>query len=412
MRIKAPRVSVVIPVYNQANYVSDAIQSVLDQTYPDYEVIVIDDGSTDDTRDVVAGFGDGIRYIWQKNLGLSAARNAGIKAARGEYIALLDSDDLYETDFLFTLLTTLEKTPRADAIYCVAQTVDVANHPLPQKIGKVVPPEDFYNTLLRGGFFPPSCMLAHKYCYENEGFLFDESLRRVEDLDLWLKMAQQYIVIGTDKVLLRYRIASKSLSTDPSIVLNHRIAVLNKQFNGGFSNNHQCSITREEALGRSYIAAACESIQLHDLKHANLYLYQAFNTSPELVADFEVFYDLSLGDQSRGFRGTPLNINVQRNARVLLALLNRLFNDPHISIWLKSHRNTAFANSYMALGFISFGTRQFRETKHYFFLSILNKPKYAFSSSLISTLIKSFLPVRFLEWLKLLRLNLATTALT
>jgi glycosyltransferase involved in cell wall biosynthesis len=91
----APLVSVVIPTYNYARFVSEAVDSVLAQTYPSLEVVVVDDGSTDDTREVLARYGDRIRYIYQPNAGLPAARNTGIKAARGEFIGLLDSDDVF-----------------------------------------------------------------------------------------------------------------------------------------------------------------------------------------------------------------------------------------------------------------------------------------------------------------------------
>jgi glycosyltransferase involved in cell wall biosynthesis len=88
-------VSVLIPTYNRAYIVCRAIESVLAQTYPDIEVIVVDDGSTDDTRERIARFGDAVRYIYQQNAGLAAARNTGLAAARGEFIALQDSDDLW-----------------------------------------------------------------------------------------------------------------------------------------------------------------------------------------------------------------------------------------------------------------------------------------------------------------------------
>src|ERR1043165_5503387 len=90
----APLVSIVIPTYNYAHFLSQAVESALAQTYPNTEVIVVDDGSTDHTRQVLAAYGDRIRYTHQVNKGLSAARNTGIRKARGELIALLDSDDV------------------------------------------------------------------------------------------------------------------------------------------------------------------------------------------------------------------------------------------------------------------------------------------------------------------------------
>src|SRR5215207_1739222 len=104
-------VSFVIPNYNHARYLGQAIESALAQTYPNTEVIVVDDGSTDDSRSVAAGFCDRIRYIYQRNAGLSAARNTGVRAALGEYIALLDADDLVEPAYAERLLAALAQVP-------------------------------------------------------------------------------------------------------------------------------------------------------------------------------------------------------------------------------------------------------------------------------------------------------------
>lgn len=92
---KQPTLSVIIPTFNRAKYLDKAIESVLAQTYDDYEIVVIDDGSTDDTREILEPYIDQIRYLYQENAGVSAARNAGVKEAKGEWIAFLDSDDMW-----------------------------------------------------------------------------------------------------------------------------------------------------------------------------------------------------------------------------------------------------------------------------------------------------------------------------
>jgi len=94
----SPLVTVVIPTYNYGRYICETVESALGQTYSPVEIIVVDDGSMDDTRERLATYGDRIRYIHQQNRGLSAARNTGIQAARGEFVALLDSDDLWLPD--------------------------------------------------------------------------------------------------------------------------------------------------------------------------------------------------------------------------------------------------------------------------------------------------------------------------
>ncbi len=114
--MKRPTVSVVIPTYNRRACVVDAVDSVLGQTYTDYELIVIDDGSTDDTGALLAGYGERLRYIYQANAGVSAARNRGIEEARGEWVAFLDSDDEWAPDYLATVVAAAQAQPGLAAV--------------------------------------------------------------------------------------------------------------------------------------------------------------------------------------------------------------------------------------------------------------------------------------------------------
>src|SRR6267154_1483950 len=112
------RVSVVIPVYNGERYLADAIQSVLDQTYQKFEVIVVDDGSTDGSARVAKRFGGAIRYVHQSNGGVSKARNTGITLAQGTYLAFLDQDDLWLPDKLAVQVAYLDSHPEVGVVYC------------------------------------------------------------------------------------------------------------------------------------------------------------------------------------------------------------------------------------------------------------------------------------------------------
>lgn len=106
-----PRVSVIIPTYNREKFVTKAVESALAQTYMDYEVIVVDDGSNDNTRVMLEKFGDKVKYFYQDNSGVSAARNTGIKLAKGEWLAFLDSDDEWKTDYLHKQMDRAQRTP-------------------------------------------------------------------------------------------------------------------------------------------------------------------------------------------------------------------------------------------------------------------------------------------------------------
>src|SRR3989304_595361 len=118
-----PRVSVIIPTYNTAHYIAPAVESVLGQTYQDTEIIVVDDGSTDNTRTVLTPYMDRIQYIVQDNKGRSEARNRGIHQSQGEFIAFLDADDLWLPDKLSQQVAALDEHEQAVLAYGLAQTV-------------------------------------------------------------------------------------------------------------------------------------------------------------------------------------------------------------------------------------------------------------------------------------------------
>src|SRR5437867_1708261 len=119
-----PKVSIVIPTYNYGRYVVEAVESVLNQSFQDREVIVVDDGSTDDTRERLERFRGRIRYIYQRNKGLPAARNTGIRAARGAYVAFLDSDDLWLPEKLALQVPILDTRQQVGMVYTDAHLFD------------------------------------------------------------------------------------------------------------------------------------------------------------------------------------------------------------------------------------------------------------------------------------------------
>lgn len=184
-----PTVSVIIPTYNRADMVDSAIQSVLDQTYADWELIVVDDGSQDNTAEVVAGYLDSrIRYIYQENRRLPGARNTGIRASRGEYIALLDSDDVFLPQKLRLQVSTMENNPDLGLVASGWHEVDTQ-----QRIVRTVCPWQFQPALdlnhwLFACPFAPSTVMARRSWLMQVG-LFDEDQHYVEDWDLWLRLS-------------------------------------------------------------------------------------------------------------------------------------------------------------------------------------------------------------------------------
>lgn len=394
-----PLVSVVIPSYNHARYLEGAIRSALQQTYDNCEIIVVDDGSTDDTKEVVAKYADRVRYIWQENQGLSAARNAGIRAAEGQLIGLLDADDLYEPQFIATLTSVLMSDPEMDAVYCKCITVDAENNPLPQRIGQIVPPDQLHRTLLNGGFFPPLCMFARKYCYEELG-LFNRSFQGCADWDMWLRMSARYNIAGVDEVLARYRVVQDSMSHDHRHMLDDRTRVLHEYFPDEPADRSRWTASYRRASAYNQLRATIEFLQVHDQEQANHYLREAFTTYPELAADLDVFYRLGLGSQPMGYRGDFSTLDLDRNARVLLSMMDRLFDNPPVPPQLKSYRRVAYANSYLALGLLNYGARRFGEARGFLIRAMMTKPGYVFRRRYLSTLAKSLLGVQTVDRFK------------
>jgi len=184
-----PRVSVIIPTYNRANMVGRAIKSVLEQTFTDWELIVVDDGSQDHTGAAVADYGDPrIQYIYQENSGTPGARNTGIQASSGEYIALLDSDDLFLPNKLELQLEAMAHPSAPGLVASGWREVDIHGTP-----GRTLEPWLFQPGLaledwLYGCYVIVPAVLVKRDWLIKVG-MFDTSLRYVEDWDLWLRLA-------------------------------------------------------------------------------------------------------------------------------------------------------------------------------------------------------------------------------
>jgi glycosyltransferase involved in cell wall biosynthesis len=193
--VKNPTVSVIIPTFNRANLIEKAIKSVLKQTYQDFEIIVVDDGSIDNTEEIIRGFKDKrVKYIkkYKKNRGISVARNIGIKVARGKYIALLDSDDEWLPEKLNKQMKIFESESSEVGVvytgdyYVNEKDKEIKKVHIPRKKGYI------YEDLLKaeGGLYV-STVLVKKECFAKVG-LFDENFPAREDLDMWIRIAKYY----------------------------------------------------------------------------------------------------------------------------------------------------------------------------------------------------------------------------
>lgn len=199
-----PNVSIIIPMYNAEKYIKEAIDSVLKQTYKDFEIIVIDDGSTDNTKSKLLDYGSQIKYIYQENAGPAVARNRGIKEAKGEYIAFLDADDIWMPEKLERQIRKLKNNSEFGVIHTDRLRLEPDGSVKPNE--KIVPEGFIFEELLRNNFIICSSVLVKKECF-NEVGLFDEDRKnRAEDYDMWLRISRKYAISFIAEPLIKYRV--------------------------------------------------------------------------------------------------------------------------------------------------------------------------------------------------------------
>ena len=221
-----PVVSVVVPLYNARDVIRDTIESLFAQTYPHYEAVVVDDGSTDGSGEVVHEYGDRVRYIFQRNGGVACARNRGIAAARGRYIALLDHDDLWGREKLAKQVSMLDSQPEIGMVVTDVTHIDRAGRPMNQA-GPAYQPHHEFARLFVQGFVPtPSATLIRKDLLEAVGG-FDEQFNSagMDDHELWTRISAATTIAGISEPLTFHRNRERKPAV---IALGHRPLLIEK----------------------------------------------------------------------------------------------------------------------------------------------------------------------------------------
>ncbi len=221
-----PTVSVIIPTFNRGWVIREAIDSVLNQTFGSFELIVVDDGSTDNTLDILAEYKDRITLIKQRNRGVSAARNRGMDAASGRFIAFLDSDDLWLPQKLNCQMEFFDSNP--DALICqteetwIRDGVRVNPGKRHRKVSGMI-----FEPSLHLCLVSPSAVMIKRSLFEEVG-LFDESLPACEDYDMWLRVGYKHPIFLIDTPLIIKRGGhADQLSKNPALD-KYRIKALKK----------------------------------------------------------------------------------------------------------------------------------------------------------------------------------------
>jgi len=224
-----PGISVVIPCYNYARFLAFAVDSCLAQDYPDFEVIVVDDGSKDETPAVAARYLDRIRYIRQDNAGLPAARNTGITNARKPFIAFLDADDQFKPGHFAGMMGKMQRLPASfgllapDYEYIDAGGTPLGNRRFDPDWERQISAAD----IIMRTRFPPSGVLARREVFDKCG-LFDLPLRSSEDRDMWIRVAAHYKVWRMDNALVQIRKHGSNMSSNAARMKANMLIVLAK----------------------------------------------------------------------------------------------------------------------------------------------------------------------------------------
>jgi glycosyltransferase involved in cell wall biosynthesis len=267
MSSSTPIVSIIIPTYAHERVVEETLRSVAAQTFTDFEIIVINDGSPDNTAALLKPYAEAghIRYFEQPNAGQSAARNAGLRIARGRYIAFLDDDDLWPPDKLAAQVTALDQTPAAVMVYGYADTFGLGrNYRSPSGEGAS---GDVLGAFLSGNeiLSPGQTLIRAEVLRKLDGF--DEAIWGTDDWDLWLRLAAAGPVIYQNKCALQYRLHGNNASRNTKRLFTNGIRVLHKHL-GRFPLKHRRDwINCRLFIGRySSIAELGKAIQCVDQK--------------------------------------------------------------------------------------------------------------------------------------------------
>jgi glycosyltransferase involved in cell wall biosynthesis len=382
-----PTVTVVVPVHNGAEFIAEAIDSALAQTYRDAEVIVVDDGSTDATPAILAEYGARIRAIGRRRIGLPAARNVAIAAARGSLIALLDGDDVWEPTFLDRMVATLS-AHGPEVVGACAGTVQIDRAGRVLDNSMYLPPAAFG---LRD-LVPSNAIVVSATVLRRDALLaagnFDERLDACEDWDLWLRLALEGgSYVGVREPLCRSRRHGGNLSDDVVRMHAGAVRVLDKLF-------AHPALPADLLVRRTAITGAM-------LSHTSWHWYRlgrdqegaaalrgAAEVWPEILLDDDTLYAIIAGTQPLAQRGTVRGIDLERGAERIAQALAACggAGAPADAALLRRARGRAGR----ALAQLAYGQRRMAMARRFALDAVCADPSLCADARVVGPLIKSF----------------------
>lgn len=274
-----PRVSVVCIVYNSMTYLPATVASVLAQTFTDFELVIVDDGSSDNVIEWVSALTDArIRLVSQANKGIPGARNTGIEHARGEFIAFLDGDDLWEPMKLEKQVACLALRPEVGFVHTAIRYIDANGHEVNQVLSVRGDGDVWRDLAVQNPVRCGSTPLVRRKCFEDVG-VFDPTLFFCDDWDMWIRISKRHHFAAINEPLTLYRQHGANMTKSYQAIMPNLQRVIERTFEDVPAD---CTSLKKEAYGRAYLFAAWRALFADDLQMTRSLRNEAFSTYPRL----------------------------------------------------------------------------------------------------------------------------------
>jgi glycosyltransferase involved in cell wall biosynthesis len=382
-----------MPVYNGALYICEAIESIIGQTDPDWELIVIDDGSRDNSLDIANRYASSeprIKVFNQENHGLATTLNRGIRESTGKYITVLAQDDIKAPEYITTMVTVLEQNPQVGAAYCQAQFIDRNSNLLDRGFRKIVPPKHLYQELVKGNFICAVSVIMRRSVLDIVG-MFDDELK-IEDWGLWLRLARSNQMVGIPRTLVRYRVHADSISANQEYMQEASLLLLEKYFGKLEGDPEGWPFERRLAYAGHYHRAALSQLFRGEEDQAREFFYRSIAVCPQWIENFEAFYELANGFMTRTLPHDQHSANFGEVAERLIHFMNSVFDSPSTLDAVRGRRSLAYANTYYALGLLSYEQGQYQWARPFLFKALSFSPHMWVNDKVLLTLGKTFIP--------------------
>jgi len=349
----APTVSVITAVYNAGRFVEAAIASILAQTYRDLEVIVVDDGSTDDTAARVAAFGPRVTMIAQANGGVAAALNTGIRHSRGAYVTFLDADDVWLPQRMARVMDAFARHSEAGAVYHGYAPIDAMGRPIghpfiPTRSASILEP-------LLCGLFVGQSMITFKRSYLDRAGLFDPAMRMLPDWDCFVRIALGGCVFEcVPEALVHYRLHDCNASRNFAGVIAYGRVVLDRAFaDPKLPVRLRTDAFRAQAYGQLSISVAARYLQWGRWPEGLALLLDGVRLEPRILLRPSFYLDFAqraLPMLPAGEPGTGRTERADRAAALLSKVLAGLFQMPDLPHDVAKHKRGAWSALWVATG--------------------------------------------------------------